>query len=44
MLLLDFVILTKVYFVLFQLSEFDSALGKKKKSACFHVNAMRMSL
>lgn len=43
MLLLDFVILTKVYFVLFQLSEFDSALGKKK-SACFHVNAMRMSL
>lgn len=35
MLLLDFVILTKVYFVLFQLSEFDSALGKKKNLHAF---------
>lgn len=40
--ILDFVILAKVSFVLFQLSECDATL--EKQSVCFHVNAMRMSL
>lgn len=47
MLILDFVILAKVSFVLYELFTMyhlplDASLGKK--SVCFHVNAMKMSL